>query len=162
MYQPDPEAVLRVLADRLAPGGVMAFLEMNMNPPDPLFMWPEFSGAAASKNKPPFPLGRRRLGGTRKSETSGTRLPSMLRSAGLEPQLPYEVTGAAVTGDDAVLQFLLAMLVGVAQVLTGNGIASEEEVDIEYLRWTCQGRNRPRSRSGSSPGPSLAVWARKP
>jgi ubiquinone/menaquinone biosynthesis C-methylase UbiE len=40
MYQPDPEAVLRVLADRLAPGGVMAFLEMNMNPPDPLFMWP--------------------------------------------------------------------------------------------------------------------------
>ena len=27
MYQPDVQAVLRALADRLAPGGVMAFLE---------------------------------------------------------------------------------------------------------------------------------------
>ena len=156
MYQPDPEAVLRVLADRLAPGGVMAFLEMNMNPPDPLFMWPvrplvkqlvRWVDAAWEV------LGNQ--------THMGTRLPSMLRSAGLEPQLPYEVTGAAVTGDDAVLQFLLAMLVGIAPVLTGNGIASEEEVDINTFA------GRVKAEIGPDPvlivsGPSLAVWARKP
>ena len=126
MYQPDPEAVLRVLADRLAPGGVMAFLEMNMNPPDPLFMWPV---SPLVKQLVRWVDAAWEVLGNQTH--MGTRLPSMLRSAGLEPQLPYEVTGAAVTGDNAVLQFLLAMLVAIASVLTGNGIASEEEVDIK-------------------------------
>ena len=36
-----------------------------------------------------------------------------------------------MTGHDAVLQFLLAMLVGIAPVLTGNGIATEEEVNAD-------------------------------
>jgi hypothetical protein len=91
----------------------------------------------------------------------GTRLPSLLRSAGLEPQLPYEVAGAAVTGADVVLQFLLAMLVGIAPVLTGNGIASEDEVDTDSFA------DRVKAEIGPDPvlivsGPSLAVWARKP
>jgi ubiquinone/menaquinone biosynthesis C-methylase UbiE len=34
MYQADPEAVLRTLADRLVPGGVMSFMEYDLNPPD--------------------------------------------------------------------------------------------------------------------------------
>ena len=89
----------------------------------------------------------------------GTRLPSLLRSAGLEPQLPYEVAGGVVTGDDAVLQFLLAMLVGIAPVLTGNGIASEKEVDADSFA-TCQGRDWPRPGAVIVFGPSLAVWAK--
>ncbi len=40
MYQPDVEAVLRTLADRLVPGGVVAFMEYDVNPPSSAFMWP--------------------------------------------------------------------------------------------------------------------------
>ena len=61
----------------------------------------------------------------------GTRLPSLLRSAGLEPQPPYELTGAVLTGDDAVLKFLMTMVGGIAPVLTVDGIATEEEVDAD-------------------------------
>ena len=66
-----------------------------------------------------------------------------------------------MTGDDAVLQFLMAMLVGIAPVLTGNGIATEEEVDADSFA------ERLRAEIGPDPvlivsGPSLAVWARKP
>ena len=79
----------------------------------------------------------------------------------MEPQLPYDVAGGVVTGDDAVLQFLMAMLVGIAPVLTGNGIATEEEVDADSFAEPL------RAEIGPDPvlivsGPSLAVWARKP
>ena len=40
MYQPEPGAVLRALADRLAPGGVMAFLEYNFTPSFEFLVWP--------------------------------------------------------------------------------------------------------------------------
>jgi formylmethanofuran dehydrogenase subunit E-like metal-binding protein len=83
------------------------------------------------------------------------------RSVGLEPQLPYELTGAVLTGDEAVLKFLMTMVVGIAPSLTGHGIATEEEVDIDDFT------ERVRADLGSDPvlvvsGPSLAVWARKP
>ena len=40
MYQPDVEEVLRILVDRLVSGGVMAFMEYDLNPPDDPIMWP--------------------------------------------------------------------------------------------------------------------------
>jgi ubiquinone/menaquinone biosynthesis C-methylase UbiE len=156
MYQPDPEAVLRNLADRLAPSGIAAFLELDVNPPQNLFMWPV---SPLVKQLVSWVDAAWEVLGNQ--TRMGTRLPSSLRSAGLEPQLPYEVTGAVVTGHDAVLQFLLAMLVGIAPVLTGNGIASEEEVDTDSFA------ERVKAEIGPDPvlivsGPSLAVWARKP
>jgi ubiquinone/menaquinone biosynthesis C-methylase UbiE len=156
MYQPDPEAVLRILADRLAPGSVAAFLEFDVNPPQNLFMWPV--SPLVEQLVSWVDAAWEVLGNQTRM---GTRLPSSLRSAGLEPQLPYEVTGAVVTGDDALLQFLLAMLVGIAPVLTGNGIASEEEVDADSFA------EQVKAEIGPDPvlivsGPSLAVWARKP
>ena len=71
----------------------------------------------------------------------GTRLPSMLRSVGLDPQPPYELTG--LTG-----------------VLTAYGIATEKEIEIDTFA------DRVSAECGPDPvlisGPDLGVWAIKP
>jgi len=154
MYQPDPEAVLRALADRLAPGGVMAFIEYEHNPPNKAMMWPRSplvdrlvrwvdDAWVALGNQPRM----------------GTRLPSLLRSAGLQAQLPHEVTGAVYTGD-TVAEHQTAMMLGISPVLTAYGIATEEEIDIETFA------ERVSAELGPDPvlvsGPHLAVWATKP
>jgi ubiquinone/menaquinone biosynthesis C-methylase UbiE len=155
MYQPDVEAVLRTLADRLASRGVMAFIEYDMNPPDSPLMWPR--SALVEQLVQWVDAAWDVLGN---QTQMGTRLPSVLRSAGLEPQLPYELTGAVLTGD-AVVEFLMAMIAGIAPVLTGYGIATENEVD------TATFPERLKAELGRDAvlvvsGPSLAVWARKP
>jgi hypothetical protein len=66
-----------------------------------------------------------------------------------------------LTGDQAVLKFLMTMVVGIAPVLTGHGIATEDEVD------TVDFAERVRADLGPDPvlvvsGPSIPVWARKP
>ena len=156
MYQPDPEAVLRTLVDRLAPGGVAAFMEYDLDPPDSPIMWPRSPSVEQLVHW--VDAVWEVLGNQTRM---GTRLPSLLRSAGLEPQLPYELTGGVLTGADAVLKFLMPMIVGITPVLTGHGIASEEEVDTNSFA------ERVRAELGPDPllvvsGPSLAVWARKP
>ena len=89
----------------------------------------------------------------------GTRLPSLLRLAGLEPQPPHEVTGAVYTGV-AVVQHLINMMLGISPVLTAYGIATEEEIDIDTFA------ERVSIDLGPGPllvqGPDLAVWAKKP
>jgi ubiquinone/menaquinone biosynthesis C-methylase UbiE len=156
MYQRDVWAVLRLLADRLAPGGVAAFLEMNVNPPQPLFMWPV--SPLVEQLVRWVDAAWKVLGN---QTHMGARLPSLLRSAGLKPQLPYEVAGGVVTGDDAVLQFLLAMLAGIAPVLTANGIASEEQVNADRFAERVKAEISPDPVLIVS-SPSLAVWAKKP
>ncbi len=88
----------------------------------------------------------------------GTRLPSLLRSAGLEPQPPHEVTGAVYTGV-TVLEHQTAMMLGISPVLTAYGIATEEEIDIDTFA------ERVSADLGPDPvlvsGPHLAVWGRK-
>jgi SAM-dependent methyltransferase len=156
MYQPDVEAVLGTLVDRLASGGVMAFMEYDLNPPDAPIMWPR--SPLLEQLVHWIDAVWEVLGNQTRM---GTRLPSLLRSAGLEPQLPYELTGAVLTGDEAVLKFLMTMIVGISPVLTGHGIATEQEVDTNNFA------ERVRADLGPDPvlvvsGPSLAVWARKP
>ena len=89
----------------------------------------------------------------------GTRLPSLLRSVGLEPQPPYEVTGAVFT-DGTVLEHAATLMQGISPVLTAHGIATEEEIDIDTFA------ERVRVDLGPDPvlvsGPHLAAWARKP
>ncbi len=155
MYQPDVEAVLRVLADRLTPGGVVAFLEYEHRPPDDPIMWPRsplVEQLVHWVDDAWVALGNQ--------SRMGTRLPSLLRSVGLEPQLPHEVAGAVLTGE-AVLEFVTAMIVGIAPVLTSHDIATEDEIGIDTFT------QRVRGDLGPDPvlvvsGPSLAVWARKP
>jgi protein-L-isoaspartate O-methyltransferase len=154
MYPPDVEAVLRTLADRLAAGGVMAFMEYDVNPPGSPLMWPR--SALVDQLVHWIDAAWEVLGNQTRM---GTRLPSLLRSAGLEPQLPYELAGGVLSGADAILKFL-TMIAGIAPVLTSHGIATEEEVD------TANVAERVRADLGPDPvlvvsGPSLAVWAGK-
>jgi hypothetical protein len=153
MYQLDVEAVLRALADRLEPGGVMAFMEFEHNPPNQVLMWPRSPSVDALMGwmDAAFEV----LG---HQAHMGTRLPSLLRSVGLEPQAPHEVTGAVYTGD-TVWQHETTLVQNLSPLLIAHGIATEEEVDIETFA------ERVKVDLGPDPvlisGPHLAVWARK-
>lgn len=155
MYQPDVETVLRALAERLVSGGVMAFIEYEHTPPNLVPMWPQSR------------LVDRLMGWTDAAfevlgnqARMGTRLPSLFRSVGLEPQPPYELTGAVYTGD-TVLQHETTLMAGISPVLIANGIATEEEIDIDNFAERLQAELGPDPVMVGA-GPGLAVWARKP
>jgi ubiquinone/menaquinone biosynthesis C-methylase UbiE len=155
MYQPDVEAVLRVLADRLRPGGVVAFLEYEHVPAAEVIMWPRSPVVDQLMRwvEAAFDV----LGN---QPRMGTRLPSLLRSVGLTPQPPYELIGAVYTGRD-VIDHEIALMRGIAPVLIRCGIATEEEIDVDTFA------DRARVDLGPDPvlvgaGPGLAVWATKP
>ncbi|MCV7408205.1 hypothetical protein AWC05_18935 [Mycobacterium florentinum] len=154
MYQPDLEAVLSALADRLVAGGVMAFLE---------FEHMSSAGVIMSPQSPSIEqLSRWMTAGflaTGVPERVASRLPSVLRSIGLVPQPPYEVSGLVYHGAD-VVDHVSTLLRGLSGVLTTNGIASEDELDIDVFA------ERVRVECGPDPvlmvSPNLAVWAKKP
>jgi ubiquinone/menaquinone biosynthesis C-methylase UbiE len=153
MYQPDVEPVLRVLADRLEHGGVMAFMEYEHHPPNQVLMWPRSPSVdkLVAWMDATFEV-------LEHQAHMGTRLPSLLRSVGLEPQPPYEVTGAVYTGD-TVLQHEVTLMQNLSPLLTAHGIASDHETDIGAFTERV-GRDL-----GPEPvlvsGPHLSVWARK-
>lgn len=154
MYQPDVQAVLRALADRLAHGGVMAFLEYEHVPSAEVLMWPR------------SPSVDKLMGWTATAfdvlgnqERMGTRLPSLLRSAGMEPQPPYELTGAVYTGV-AVVEHVTNLLRGLLPILMAHGIATEEEAAVDaFAESVSADLNSDAVMVGA--GPALAVWARK-
>ena len=153
MYQRDPEAVLRALADRLAAGGVMAFLEYEHVSSARVVMWPR--SPSVDQLVRWMVEGFRVLGVL---ERMATRLPSLLRSVGLDPQPPYEAASAVYTGP-VVVEHETTLMQGLAGVLTANGIATEEEIDIGTFA------DRVRLECGPDPvliiGPNLGVWAIK-
>jgi SAM-dependent methyltransferase len=154
MYQPDPAAVLRSLADRLVPGGVMAFIEYEHVSSGDAIMWPRspLVDQLARWIAAAFDV----LGN---QERMGTRLPSLLRSVGMEPQPPYELTGPVYTGV-ACLESVTTTMRGLLPVLTAYGIATEQEVDIDTFAERVKAELEPDA--VMSTGPDLAVWARKP
>jgi ubiquinone/menaquinone biosynthesis C-methylase UbiE len=153
-YLPDPEAVLRILADRLVPGGVMAFLEWDFMRSAEWGMWPRtpLMDQLMRWNVAAFQA----LG---VQERMGSRLPSMFRSIGLKPQPPYEVTGLVYEGIAAVDQ-VVAIVRASMSALTEYGIATEEEIGIDTLA------ERLSLACGPDPlllmSPHLGVWATKP
>jgi ubiquinone/menaquinone biosynthesis C-methylase UbiE len=154
MYQPDPEAVLRTLGDRLGPGGVMAFIEYEHAPSAEVTMWPRSPSVDRL-----FHWTDATFEALRNQQRMGTRLPSLLRSVGMEPQPPYELTGAVYTGV-AVLEHVTTLMRGLLPILTAYGTATEEEIDIDTFT------QRVSADLGPDPvlvsGPDLAVWAKKP
>jgi ubiquinone/menaquinone biosynthesis C-methylase UbiE len=155
MYQSDVEAVLSALADRLESGGVMAFMEYEHTPPNLVPMWPQspLVDQLMRWTDAAFEV----LGNQARM---GTRLPSLFRSIGLEPQPPYEFLAAVYTGD-TVLQHEVTLMANIAPLLIANGIATEDEIGLDTFA------ERVKAELGPDPimvgsGPSLAVWARKP
>jgi ubiquinone/menaquinone biosynthesis C-methylase UbiE len=152
MYHPEPEAVLRRLAERLAPGGTMAFLELNMPatrivwPPSPLmdqiYAWINEAFAASGVQ-----------------QRMGVRLPSMFRAVGLRPEPPHEAVALAYQGFAAVEQATVSLVRSALPMLIERGIATEREIDIDTLA------QRMRAECGEDPtlvaGIALAVWATK-
>ena len=129
-------------------------MEYEHNPPSPVIMWPRSSSVDQLMGW--VDAAWDVLGNQARM---GTRLPSLLRSVGLEPQPPYEVTGAVYTGG-AVLDHEITLMQGISPVLTAHGIATKEEIDIDTFA------DRVKVELGPDPGlisgPHLAVWARKP
>ena len=86
-------------------------------------------------------------------------MPSLLRSVGLIPQPPYELSGLVYHGAD-VVEHVSTLLRGLSGVLTAHGIATEIELDIDAFA------ERVRTECGLDPvltvSPNLAVWAKKP
>lgn len=125
MYQPEIEAVLRALADRLVPRGVMAFLEYDHMPSAEVAMWPRSPSIDQL-----FRWTDAAFEALRVQPRMGTRLPSLLRDVGLQPQPPYELTGAMYSGTD-VLTHVTTVMRGISPLLAAYGIATEEEIEID-------------------------------
>jgi SAM-dependent methyltransferase len=154
MYQPDPEAVLRSLASRLASGGVMAFVEYEHVPSSAITMWPRSPLVDQL-----FRWTDSAFDALGNQQRMGTRLPSLLRTVGLEPQPPFELTGAVYSGS-VVLEHVTTLMRGLSHVLAAYGIATEEEIGIDTFTERVSGELGPDPVLVS--GPDLAVWARKP
>jgi hypothetical protein len=91
-------------------------------------------------------------------ERMGARLPSLFKSVGLDPQLPYEVSGFVYNGEAAIHQ-VVAVMRGSAATLTELGIAKPEEIEIDTLA------ERLSIACGAAPvlviAPHIGVWATK-
>jgi hypothetical protein len=152
MYQPDPKAVLRTLADSLKPDGVMAFLELNV--PAQRVVWPP-----SSLMSQVIEWANAALIATGVHQHMGVQLPELLRSVGMQPQPPYEAVGLVYHGCDAVTQATVSPMRSLIGALTEHGIASADEIDIDTLA------ERLRQECGTDPvlvtGTLLAVWTKK-
>ena len=152
MYQPDLIAAVSSLVRRVRPGGVVAFVELNLRPDgSQVIYWPQ------------TPLQERvrgwvRLGFGPTHYFVGLQLPSIFRQVGLVPQPPYDSAAAIYEGRgcaEMMAQFVRSML----PTLTAAGV-DPMEIDIDTLaeRLYAEGGDQ----QISAMGPFIGVWARKP
>lgn len=150
-YQPDPVASLSRLASSLAPGGVMAFVELNVHLGDPTIgglIWPPsqlgamvlswYHEAFKASGVTPF---------------MGLRLRSALRSAGLEVDSHFEAAATVLAGPDAA-EMLASIMRPMVPLVVALGVASEAEVGIDTLAERLDSWRRPATRSSSSATPA--------
>lgn len=124
LHQPDPEATVARLAERLRPGGAIAFVEMDL------------STAAVV---PPMPLFDRALDWIRQVYVRlgfhvdmGSRLYAAFRSAKLEPELVGTVRVEG--GRDAyAYEYVAETVRSLLPRMAALGIADPEDVDVETL-----------------------------
>jgi SAM-dependent methyltransferase len=127
MYLPDPAATLRGLADRLAPGGIVAFSDYNLS-------------AASCRTSPPEPLWQRAW--TWVVETAaragipaevGFGLRATYLAAGLpEPRMRLE-SYVGRGADPVPLQWMVESVRSMLPLVVGLGVATEEEIGIDTL-----------------------------
>jgi SAM-dependent methyltransferase len=152
MYQPDLVAAVSSLSRRLRPGGVVAFIEVNLRP-----------DGAQVISWPPMPLEERVRGWVGQGfeaahDLVGLQLPSIFRRAGLVPQPPYESTAVIYEGRDRA-EMTAGIVRSMMPTLTAAGVdATEIDVDTLADRLYAEGGDD----QISALGPILGVWARKP
>ena len=154
LYVPDPAEALRRLADRLKPGGIVAFGEFNFTPESALAhpstpLWETMWGWMQAA-----------IHGAGLDPATGYNLRRTFRDAGLpEPEMNLcspVGSGPDWPGYDHAAESLRSML----PLIVKLGIATEEEVDIDTLA------NRLRAETlvadGVVKAPDLVgAWARK-
>jgi SAM-dependent methyltransferase len=151
MYQSDIDAAVSSLIRRLRPGGVVAFVEINLRPDgSQLIYWP------------PSPLEERvrswrRQGFGPAQYLVGLRLPAIFRRAGLVPQPPYD-SAAVIYEDRAAAEMQAELVRSMLPTLTALGI-DPAEIGIDTLaeRLYAEGGDE----QISVLGPLIGVWARK-
>jgi SAM-dependent methyltransferase len=152
MYQPDLVAAVESLTRRVRPGGVVAFIEINLRPDgSQMIYWPQ------------TPLDQQIRSWVQRGFGSahyfvGLQLPSVFRRAGLVPQRPYDSTAIIFEGRDRAemaTEIVRSMLPG----LIAAGI-DPNEIDIDTLA------DRLYAEAGdeqiSALGPLIGVYAYKP
>lgn len=154
MYQADLVAAIRSLAERLRPGGVMAFVESNnRHDVNGAMQWPI-----------PTPLQQNVSDWIQLAFSTagaqiytGLRLPSVFRAAGLEPQAPYETVGPVYEGR-ASCEMTAGIVRAMLPVLARAGVDTDA-IGIDTLA------ERIYAETGDDRVvclPMTAVWARKP
>jgi SAM-dependent methyltransferase len=152
MYQPDLIAAVSSLASRVRPGGVVAFVELNLRPDgSQVIYWPQ------------TPLQERvrswvRQGFGPTHHFVGLQLPSIFRQVGLLPQPPYDSGAAIYEGRDCA-EMMAQVVRSMVPTLTAAGV-DLIEIDIDTLaeRLYAEGGDQ----QISAMGPFIGVWARKP
>jgi ubiquinone/menaquinone biosynthesis C-methylase UbiE len=152
MYQPDLIAAVSSLISRLRPGGVVAFVELNLRPDgSQVIYWPQ------------TPLQKRvrswvRQGFGPTHSYVGLQLPSIFRRVGLVPQPPYDSAAVIYEGRDCA-EMMAEFVRSMVPVLTAAGV-DPIEIDIDTLaeRLYAEGGDQ----QISALGPFIGVWARKP
>jgi SAM-dependent methyltransferase len=152
MYQPDLIAAVSSLVSRVRPGGVVAFVELNLRPDgSQVIYWPQTPLQARVRS-----WVRQGFGPTQ--YFVGLQLPSIFRQVGLVPQPPYDSAAAIYEGRDCaemMAQFVRSMVPTLAAV----GV-DPIEIDIDTLaeRLYAEGGDQ----QISAMGPFIGVWASKP
>lgn len=152
MYQPDLVAAVSSLIRRLRPGGVVAFVELNLRPDgSQLIYWPQ------------TPLEERirswvRAGFESANYLVGLQLPSVFRRAGLVPQPPYDSAAVIFEGRDHA-EMSAEIVRSMLPALTKAGV-DPADIDIDTLseRLYAEGGDE----QISALGPMIGVWARQP
>jgi SAM-dependent methyltransferase len=141
MYQSDLVAAVSSLIRRLRPGGVAAFVEVNLRPDgSQVISWP------------PTPLEERVRGGVQGFDSAqylvGLQLPSVFRRAGLVPQPPYE-SAAVIYEGRARADMSAGIVRSIIPTLTAAGV-DPTEIDIDNLadRLYAEGGDDPDQRLG--------------
>ena len=158
MYQPDPDATLRALANRLVPGGVMAFVELALTLGEGTagaLIWPEHGLAPSMRS-----WVHDAFAATNVTPLMGLRLRATFRAAGLEPQEPVEAHSIVYTGVEAA-EMNAAFVRSMLPVLIEHGIATADEIDIDTLADRLVAAADEDELIYVLP-PAIAAWARKP
>jgi 2-polyprenyl-3-methyl-5-hydroxy-6-metoxy-1,4-benzoquinol methylase len=153
MYFAEPDVVLRHLLERVVPGGVVAFHEIDLH---------------SSTCEPNVPLFARSL--TRVSETlrcvnanprMGLHLPQTFRRANLPTPRMIAHARIGTAADMATLQQITAITRTLLPAMEKHGIATAAEVDVDTLAERMQRAVQAADATVLAPL-FVGAWARKP